>query len=83
MGSTGVIDLMESVGENFKRTAKFLSSKGRMQGKEDLDHFNRTIGTFFNCTHPVRFSCSFFEKLQSMVFLKLGMDERLDVVVVG
>lgn len=63
-GITGVIELMESVGENFDRTAKLLRSKGGMQNKEDLDHFNRAIGIFFNCTHPVRFSYSSSDSIQ-------------------
>lgn len=78
LGITGIVDLMESVGENFDRSAKLLGSKGWMQGEENLDHFNRAIGAFFNCTHPLRFSYSLviIFRFTLMLFPKFEMTEE-------
>lgn len=48
---TWVFDLVKGIHKDFKRTTKLLGSKGRMQGKEDLDHLYGTVGIFFECTH--------------------------------
>ena len=41
------------IAEDLKRTAELLGSKGRMQDKKNLDHFNGTVGALFDCTHFV------------------------------
>ena len=40
---TGVFDFVIRVAENFKRTAKLLGSKGRVESKKDLNYWGRSI----------------------------------------